>query len=479
MLPLEGENADDDENRDAAARPRIAVRKTGLERGAHRLAHECRHSGAVCQEKSLCANIFFAPRLPFLYSLKRSAGRTRQVEVQRGYYRLCRAPDSASRHPPSRPAGLARTHQAEGRAAHETAADRAGRALRPGVRARRLRRRVRRAAGRRSPTHETVERGAHGAREPRAPRRRRAPTRSTGDGAGILLQLPDEFFRARRRRASCRRPAPYGVARLLPAARRRRAPRRARAARSSDTVEAEGQRVVGWRDVPVDLEHVGDDGARGRAASSASSSSPPRAELAGDQDAFERKLYVIRRVAELAAGPDLVDPELLVADARLQGDADGAAARAASTPTCATSGSKSALALVHSRFSTNTFPSWELAHPYRMIAHNGEINTLRGNVNWMRARESQLASELFGDDLREGAAGRPPGRLGHGHLRQRARAARARGPLAAARDDDDDPRGLRRPRRHARRAARLLRLPRLPDGAVGRPGGDRVHRRHA
>ena len=60
---------------------------------------------------------------------------------------------------------------------------------------------------------------------------------------------------------------------------------------------------------------------------------------------------------------------------------------------------KSALALVHSRFSTNTFPSWELAHPYRMIAHNGEINTLRGNVNWMRARESQLASELFGDDL--------------------------------------------------------------------------------
>ena len=61
----------------------------------------------------------------------------------------------------------------------------------------------------------------------------------------------------------------------------------------------------------------------------------------------------------------------------------------------------SALALVHSRFSTNTFPSWELAHPYRMIAHNGEINTLRGNVNWMRARESQLASELFGDDLQK------------------------------------------------------------------------------
>ena len=61
----------------------------------------------------------------------------------------------------------------------------------------------------------------------------------------------------------------------------------------------------------------------------------------------------------------------------------------------------SRLALVHSRFSTNTFPSWELAHPYRLIAHNGEVNTLRGNINWMRARESQLASELFGEDLQK------------------------------------------------------------------------------
>ena len=67
---------------------------------------------------------------------------------------------------------------------------------------------------------------------------------------------------------------------------------------------------------------------------------------------------------------------------------------------------KSALALVHSRFSTNTFPSWELAHPYRVICHNGEINTVMGNVNWMRARESELRSELFGEDLREDPAGR-------------------------------------------------------------------------
>ena len=108
----------------------------------------------------------------------------------------------------------------------------------------------------------------------------------------------------------------------------------------------------------------------------------------------------------------------------------------------------SALALVHSRYSTNTFPSWELAHPYRMIAHNGEINTLRGNVNWMRARESQLASELFGDDLAKILPVVRPGGSDSGDLRQRARAARARGPVAPARDHDDDPRGVPRPRRH-------------------------------
>ena len=84
---------------------------------------------------------------------------------------------------------------------------------------------------------------------------------------------------------------------------------------------------------------------------------------------------------------------------------------------------ESALALVHQRFSTNTFPSWPLAHPYRLIAHNGEINTLRGNINWMRAREGLLQSDVLGDDLAEGAAGHPRRRQRHGHLRQRARAA--------------------------------------------------------
>jgi len=117
-----------------------------------------------------------------------------------------------------------------------------------------------------------------------------------------------------------------------------------------------------------------------------------------DQDAFERKLYVIRRVAELAAGPSLVVPSLSSRTLVYKGMLT-APQLAGFYPDLSDERFASALALVHSRFSTNTFPSWELAHPYRLIAHNGEINTLRGNVNWMRARESQLASELFGDDL--------------------------------------------------------------------------------
>ena len=299
------------------------------------------------------------------------------------------------------------------------------RPLRPDLRARRLRRRHRRAARRRAdatrPSQRAIvalenleHRGAAGA-DP-----------NTGDGAGILLQIPDEFLRgvvgdgpaaARRLRRL----------RLLPA---RRTTSAAPSSRQllEETVEAEGQRVVGWRDVPVDKDYVGITANLLRALHQAARRGRRRTSWPTDQDAFERKLYVIRRVAEMAAGPDLVDPELQQPHDRLQGHAHARRSCSATTPTCRTRGRKSALALVHSRFSTNTFPSWELAHPYRMIAHNGEINTLRGNVNWMRARESQLASELFGDDLAEGAAGRAPGRLGLGDVRQRARAARARRP---------------------------------------------------
>src|SRR5207247_2346592 len=114
--------------------------------------------------------------------------------------------------------------------------------------------------------------------------------------------------------------------------------------------------------------------------------------------AFERKLYVIRRVAERTSGADLVIPTFSARTLVYKGMLS-APQLGRYFPDLGDELFASALALVHSRFSTNTFPSWELAHPYRLIAHNGEINTLRGNVNWIRARESQLASELFGDDL--------------------------------------------------------------------------------
>ncbi|HEY7794299.1 MAG TPA: glutamate synthase large subunit, partial [Gaiellaceae bacterium] len=214
----------------------------------------------------------------------------------------------------------------------------------------------------------------------------------TGDGAGMTLQLPDALFRGELGSVLPELGA-YGVAVcFLP-----RDPERAAALQRllEETVTAEGQRVLAWRDVPVDDRNIGP---------TAAAAAPTIRQLfvgaaAGlGQDAFERKLYVIRRVAELAAGAELVVPSFssrtvvykgMLTAAQLPGYyADLRDERTAS-----------ALALVHSRYSTNTFPSWELAHPYRLIAHNGEINTLRGNVNWMRARESQLASELFGDDL--------------------------------------------------------------------------------
>jgi glutamate synthase domain-containing protein 2/glutamate synthase domain-containing protein 1/glutamate synthase domain-containing protein 3 len=218
----------------------------------------------------------------------------------------------------------------------------------------------------------------------------------TGDGAGILVQLPDAFLRSvvgfelpERGR--------YGVAMcFLPRDPARRAKLEALLELN---VRVEGQRVLGWRDVPCDEAHVGE---------TANATRPHLRQLfigagsawADDQDAFERKLYVIRRVCELAAGPDLyvascssrtlVYKGMLVAS-QLRGF----------YPDLQDPRLASALGLVHSRFSTNTFPSWELAHPYRVIAHNGEINTLMGNVNWMRARESQLASKLFGLDLQK------------------------------------------------------------------------------
>ena len=215
----------------------------------------------------------------------------------------------------------------------------------------------------------------------------------TGDGAGILLQLPDAFLRASVPFALPEH-GRYGVGVcFLPQLAQRRSELEQLL---EETVAAEGQTVLGWRDVPV---------RRDQAGRQAQLFAPVIRQLfvgAGDHVddalALERKLYVIRRLAERAAGAELVIPSFSARTLVYKGMLS-APQLARYFPDLADERLASALALVHSRFSTNTFPSWELAHPYRLIAHNGEINTLRGNVNWIRARESQLASELFGEDV--------------------------------------------------------------------------------
>ena len=206
----------------------------------------------------------------------------------------------------------------------------------------------------------------------------------TGDGAGILVQIPDGFFR---KIVTELPPAgEYAVAMVFGA--------EGEEAVFEEVLSARGMRVLVWRDVPVDPMAVGPVA---RAAM-------PRIRqlfVTGDSSdsSLERELFVARRMVEkrLKGGyvcsfssrtivykglllatqierfyPDLADPDFT-----------------------------SAIALVHQRYSTNTFPSWELAHPFRMLAHNGEINTLKGNLNALRAREPSLASPLFGDTLRE------------------------------------------------------------------------------
>ncbi len=238
-----------------------------------------------------------------------------------------------------------------------------------------------------------VHRGATGA-EP-----------NTGDGAGILFQLPHAFFQEVCARELIPLPAPgeYGVGMLF------LSPLRSERTECEDLleriVEEEGQRVLGWRTVPTNPRSLG---------KTARSCEPVvrqifigRGHQTHDDMAFERKLYVIRRRAEKEIrygkppipGADYfyfssLSHRTIVYKGMLTTHQLESFYPDLSNPSMET-----ALALVHSRFSTNTFPSWGRAHPYRYMMHNGEINTLRGNVNWMRAREAMLESSLFGNDL--------------------------------------------------------------------------------
>ena len=228
---------------------------------------------------------------------------------------------------------------------------------------------------------------------------------NTGDGAGILIQLPDRFLRASCESQGLNLPpvGDYGAGLVfLP-----QDPEQAE--ECVRTIEAlvveEGQRVLGWRQVPVDDSMIGP---------TASSAEPGfrqifigRSEALIDADAFERKLYVIRKRAEHAIWSSELSEKALFYVPSLshrtmiyKGMLIGTQL-APLFPDLSDERVESALALVHQRFSTNTFPSWPLAQPFRYIAHNGEINTLRGNINWMRAREALCESELFGEDLQK------------------------------------------------------------------------------
>ncbi|MFL6559203.1 MAG: glutamate synthase subunit alpha, partial [Bacillus sp. (in: firmicutes)] len=221
----------------------------------------------------------------------------------------------------------------------------------------------------------------------------------TGDGAGLMVQIPDAFFRNSLQNVQLPEKGRYGVGMLFFS--NNDSEREKIESYINKMVEQEGQTVLGWRTVPVNVETIGE---------TAKQSCPfIRQVFIGanegllDELSFERKLYIIRKQSEQWAKeaelrfyfaslssrtivykglltPDQVDRFYL----DLQDDSF-----------------VSAFALVHSRFSTNTFPSWERAHPNRYLIHNGEINTLRGNVHWMKAREKQFVSEAFGDDLQK------------------------------------------------------------------------------
>jgi len=226
---------------------------------------------------------------------------------------------------------------------------------------------------------------------------------NSGDGAGIMLQIPHRFFTAEATKLGFSLPDPghYGVGMIFLS----QDPliREAHENKLKDIIAEEGQTCLGFRDVPTEDKTLG---------KSAKDAKPfvrqvfiGRNSALQDEMAFERKLYVIGRRIELAT--------------RYSGNEEDESFYLTSIScrkivykgmlTTIQVGQfyvdlqnelfESAIGLIHSRFSTNTFPSWERAHPYRYMIHNGEINTLRGNVNWMHARQSLFASEVFGDDL--------------------------------------------------------------------------------
>jgi glutamate synthase (ferredoxin) len=226
---------------------------------------------------------------------------------------------------------------------------------------------------------------------------------NTGDGAGILLQTPHKFLARQAERLGLRLPKPGGYGAGMVFFPRDPASQEGCRKIFERVVAEEGQRLLGWRDVPTDPRDLGPTA---RAAEPAVRQVfIGRSDDLADDLAFERKLYVIRRRVENAVrASDLPGrglfyvPSLSFKTIVYKGMLK-ATQLASYYPDLLEPDVESALAMVHSRFSTNTFPNWARAHPYRYLCHNGEINTLRGNINWMHAREKLFESPLFGKDL--------------------------------------------------------------------------------
>ena len=227
----------------------------------------------------------------------------------------------------------------------------------------------------------------------------------TGDGAGLLIQFPHEFFVSVCGKENIALPKEGEYASGLVFLPQDAKERRFCKGIFEKIINSEGQLSLGWRNVPVDNSDIGQ---------SAKDSQPQieqifigRNKKLNDVLAFERKLYVIRKQVEniIRASkikqkaffyiPSLSSRTFVYKGLLMPHQVENF------FPDLSSSQIKSALALVHSRYSTNTFPTWDLSQPFRFIAHNGEINTLRGNINWMRSRESLLRSELFGKDLKK------------------------------------------------------------------------------
>ncbi|MES2361964.1 MAG: glutamate synthase-related protein [Pseudomonadota bacterium] len=227
-----------------------------------------------------------------------------------------------------------------------------------------------------------------------------------GDGAGILIQLPDALYREELAKQGVQLPPPgeYGVGMVfLP---KEHASRLACEQALERAVKAEGQVLLGWRDVPVNRDMPMSPTVREK--------EPILRQIfigrGNDvivQDALERKLYVIRKTAsaaiqrlKLTHSKEYYVPSMssrtVVYKGLLLADQVGTYYLDLTDTRCV-----SALGLVHQRFSTNTFPEWPLAHPYRYVAHNGEINTVKGNYNWMKAREGVMSSPVLGTDLQK------------------------------------------------------------------------------